>query len=1122
MSDRPTFGRTKNVVSGYFRFSILGIVVLLLVLALASQPARAQVLFGSVVGSVTDPTGSVVPGATVKITEVNTNDVRMVLTNEAGGYTVSTVPAGTYQIEITREGFRGFLTSNILVNQNNVVRVDAQLQVGAVSETVQVTAEGAVLQTDRADVHAEVSNRELTSLPQPTRSYGGLLQLVPGITYNSSQLNGGTNNPSKAIVFSFNGTANNAGNVRIEGVSARNPWSTNFTTFVPSIEAIQNVNVATNAQDSEQALAGGASVNVLLKGGTNETHGALFWYLINNATTARNFFAPPGTRVAHQVNNNPGGSLGGRIIRDKLFYFGSYEGDYARQADSGIVSIPSTRHLTGDFGDSPNPIYDPNTGAANGTGRTPFPNNIIPANRIHPVVQKLIPHFPRTNIPGVNNNYYLDRPTVYNLHKIDTKVDYNHDARLRLSGRYGYQPYYNFQAPIYGEVLGGSGSVGQSQSGAGNYLQHGATLAISASATYVASPTFIIDGTWGVTQGHQLLFPNKTDERFGADVLGIPGTNIGPLPWAGGVPNFNLTGYTTMGYSYPALEYKDPIFEYMANVTKIKGTHNIRFGVDIQREHQNHIETSPTAFLFSGAVTTLNGGPAPSPYNVVSNFLLGLPTTMRNYIQAVQPYMTLRTWEYALYVRDQWQVNRKLTLNYGLRWERYPVPTQQNRGISLYDFPTNTIAICGVGGNPIDCGIQVSNKLFAPNIGIAWRALEKFVVRLGYSLNPITDNMARSAFKSYPDNIAAELNAPNPFAPAGDLTTGVPVIPEPTLVNGRTLVPPRTGNVSGMNNRVFVRGYYQSYNFTLQREFLWGLVGQAGYVATRGVKLNSNLNVNYGQIGGGPASQPLFPYGITSNVNINQPAGASSYHSLQATLRKRFASGFTMATAYTFSKYMTQGTQIRIPGYEHLNRSLNGSDRPHTWNISGTYELPFGRGKPFLQQGVLGAIAGGWTINGFFSHISGTPFSITGNAASCNCPGNTQRPDVVKDGIAKVGTGVGGQPYFDPLAFAQVTTPRFGTAGFNLLRGPGNTNVDLGLFRDVPLTERTTIQVRAEALNVSNTPHFANPGSNLSNLSRNADGSIRSLGGFSQITSTLAQGRLIDSRYFRFGLRLMF
>ena len=309
----------------------------------------------------------------------------------------------------------------------------------------------------------------------------------------------------------------------------------------------------------------------------------------------------------------------------------------------------------------------------------------------------------------------MNRPTVYNFHKIDTKVDYTASQKLRLSGRWGYQPYYNFQAPIYGEFLGGSG--GFPQSGAGNYLQNGATLAISGSGTYVVSPTFVVDATFGITQAHQLLFPNKTNERVGADTLGIPGTNKGILPWAG-LPQFALSGFVTFGYSYTALEYKDPIFEYTANATKTMGSHTIRFGFDISRQHQNHIETNPDVFTFTGNATALNGGPGANPYNVVADYLLGLPTTMSNQTQFIQPQETLRTWEYALYVRDQFQVNRKLTVNYGVRWEWYPVPTQETKGTSIYDFATNTITQCGTGGQPMDCGSKVSHKLLAPSFGV--------------------------------------------------------------------------------------------------------------------------------------------------------------------------------------------------------------------------------------------------------------------------------------------------------------------------------------------------------------------------------------------------------------------
>src|SRR5712691_5019169 len=398
------------------RLPFLGVLALICLLAVSSRPASAQVVFGSVVGNVTDGTGAAIPGASIKITLTVTNDSRTMQTNELGGYTIATVTPGIYQVEITKEGFRAFFAQNVLVNPNNIVRVDAQLQVGAVSERLEVSATAALLQTDRADIHAEVTAQDLTTLPQANRTYSGLLELVPGTTPPAGQLSGGTNNPSKSMTFSFNGTGTSAGTVRIEGVNALNFWSTSAQSFVPSIEAIQNVNVATNSNDAEQGLAGGASVNVQLKSGSNSTHGGLYWYHSNSATEANNFFAnaqgigkPP-----HLVNNNPGGFIGGRVIKDKLFYFGSYEGDYLRGAESGLLSIPGPIQLSGNMSGSSTPIYDPATGTPDGKDRTPFPGSIIPTSRIDPVVKKIIPNIPATNQPGVINNYYLNRGTLYN------------------------------------------------------------------------------------------------------------------------------------------------------------------------------------------------------------------------------------------------------------------------------------------------------------------------------------------------------------------------------------------------------------------------------------------------------------------------------------------------------------------------------------------------------------------------------------------------------------------------------------------------------------------------------------------------------------------------------------
>jgi hypothetical protein len=576
-----------------------------------------------------------------------------------------------------------------------------------------------------------------------------------------------------------------------------------------------------------------------------------------------------------------------------------------------------------------------------------------------------------------------------------------------------------------------------------------------------------------------------------------------------------------MGDSYTALEYKDPIYEYTANATKIKATHTIRFGFDFSRQHENHIETAPTNFTFTGGVTSLNGGPSANQYNQIADFLLGLPQSVTNSLQIQQPFLTLRTWEFALYARDQWQVNRKLTVNYGLRWEHYPVPTQATKGISFYDANTDLVQECGMGGFPSDCGIKVSNLLFAPSVGLAYRALESLVIRAGFSLSPVQDNMASHGLMGYPDEVNVSYSGANSYSAFGNINNGIPAIAPPALNNGATLVPAGTGNLF-TDPPNFIRGYAESWNATVQKEFKGGWALQTAYVATHVVHLYTEYNLNYGQLGGGTASEPLFKYGITGGATIADPLDSDIYHSWQTTLSKRFSQGLTTRFAYTYSHDISMNTSILIPQYRNYDRYTSALDRPNALVWAATYELPFGKGKQSLTQGVAAQIAGGWTLGGLFTHYSGSPFSITSSATSCNCPGNTQTANQVLPSVSYAGSGLGGQPYFNPLAFAPVTTASFGNSGFDTLRGPGSTNLDLNIFRDFRITERVRAQVRGEVFNISNTPHFSNPASNLSNLQLNADGSVKNLNGYDTITGVNPLGRLIDPRYFRFGLRFMF
>jgi hypothetical protein len=301
------------------------------------------------------------------------------------------------------------------------------------------------------------------------------------------------------------------------------------------------------------------------------------------------------------------------------------------------------------------------------------------------------------------------------------------------------------------------------------------------------------------------------------------------------------------------------------------------------------------------------------------------------------------------------------------------------------------------------------------------------------------------------------------------------------------------------------------------------VLASLGYVGTHAVKLFMPVGINYGQLGGGTASQPFanikdFSTGITTIM----PWGEDVYNSLQATLNKRMTNGLTLQAAYTYSKDIGMATSILIPQYTYYDHTTTALDRTHHLAISGAYELPFGKSKPFVSHGIGAAILGGWMVNGRFNHYSGAPFTVTASGSTCNCPGNTQTANQVLRDVNTVGSGVGGEAYFNPLAYAPVTTVSFGTSGLNRLRGPGSTNLDAGIFRTIRITERFRAQIRGEAINVSNTPHFSNPGANVSNLQRNSDGTVKNLNGFSQITSTNPLGRLLDQRYFRFALRFTF
>lgn len=1089
--------------------TLMHITIASLLLLFLVPCARAQVLYGSIVGSVADASGAVVPEATVTATQIETNDTRKVTTNGSGGYTLSTVPTGTYRIVITKAGFSNFTAERVEVRLNTVVRVDAALPTGSDVQTVSVAADTPVLQADRADVSNTVTNQSLEQLPQPTRSYQGLISLIPGVAPPQAN-SGGTNNPARSFQIQANGTSASGTNVRVDGVSATNPWVQFYSTAVPSTDAIQSVSVVTGSADADQGMVNGAAINVQIKSGTNSLHGSAYLYHIDNFLKARPYFLPTTSRLAKLIDNDAGGTIGGPILKNKMFFFGSYEGDFLHQGNINIATVPTAAIRSGDMSGSANPIYDPSTGNADGSGRTPFANKLIPSNRISPVSAKLVALTPLPNLPGLASNYYVNTPSYYKLQKIDTKFQYNASQKLNVFVRYSDYPYSLTQGTVFGPILGGANSA----------IQNGNIYALSGSVTYIATPHFVVDGLFGLTHSLQNLFPPNTNQRYGSDVLGIPGVNVGALPEAGSIPQFTISNYDMLGYAYPALVYNDPVFQYTGNATWIRGRHNVRFGFDISQQHMNHIEVTPTGFSFTGGVTALRGGPAANLYNSYADFLLGLPQNDTSSVQTL-PNVTLRTWQYSPYINDQWQVSPKLTLSLGTRWDYYPVPTRENSGIEYFDLPTKQYRVCGKGNNPTNCGITVQKTLFSPRGGIAYRPTENTVLRAGFSLVPEQINMYRDGLYNYPNTVTTSYSGATSYTPVTTLSQGIPVLPTNIDISSGILPLP-AGVTFATTPPNFTRGYTESFNATVEQDFGKGWIGQIAYVGTHTIHQHTRYNANYGQVGGGAASQAFnngtYATGLTGRITMIRPLESMHYNSLQATLDHHFSAGLGIGVAYTWSRWIgvccdANGDgrpMIQIPQYFYLNRALMPNDRTNNLRISSLLDLPFGKDKLFAKHGVAAALFGGFQLNSILSFYSGIPFNITADGTSLNAPGdNQQRADQIKPNV-QILHGIRNTPYFDTSAYAPVTQVRFGTAPFDSLRGPGVANADLGLFRDFQVHDRYTLQTRIEVLNATNTPHFANPNGNVSS------------GSFGLITATAPASRLVDERYVRLGIKALF
>lgn len=1120
---------------------------------LLTADARAQVLYGSLTGTVEDATGAVVPNATVTVTNPDTGATRETTTDSQGRYSIFNLLQGRYDLKVTAPGFRTVQKSGIEIRVNEVTREDVRLEVGQVAESVTVTGSAVILQTDKSDVRSTITTTALTNLPLPNyRNYQSLINLVPGATPADFQ-NAVVDTPARALTTNVNGTPRNNNNTLVDGAANIFVWLPHHTVYVQPVESIDTVTITTGSFDAEQGMAGGAAITVTTKSGTNELHGSAFWYHNNQHFNSGPYFRAATFRKPVTILNQPGGTIGGPIKRDKLFYFFSYERTMERTGYQDNYSVPPAEFRQGDFSKWINYslVYDP-LSSNDPARRTPFPNNIIPRERINPLfdaIQKRIP-LPNQISPTDPNNlqgtYGASGTLSLDRDMYDVKINWNASQKFLLFGKYS-----RMNAPVSGKyVFGDMGGPALGTEGFGDTKVNIPVVGY----TYIFSPTFLTDGVFGYTRFDQEVGIPGLDRNIGLDDWKIPGTN-GGRQYAndkryGGMPQLTGFGFSYWGNgaTWTPLFRNDRSYTYTTNFAKTAGAHDLRWGFDLRRHEMNHWQPETAnprgSIAFASGATILPGQPAREP-NAYAAALLGLVGSYSKSIQFL--LMKTREWQLAWYVRDRWQVTRNLTLNLGLRYEYYPLINRGDRGIERWDPYTNIVYLGGIGNVPRNVGITVSKKLFAPRVGFAYRIGDSWVVRSGYGITYDPLPFGRPLRGLYPATLTGSWGPGDPAARFRDnafgwfntLAEGIPDVPTPDISSGTLLLPLNVdmGPRSPWGGEIH-RGYIQSWNFTIERRLPLDAVGTVAYVGTRTVHqlVDRNINTIGPGLGADPRNLPLAKlYGRVNAALMWDGFADGNYHSLQASLNKNFSRGLYLKGAYTFSKTFNMVGGLGDTGWAGLafwnwepmirrNYAPADYDRRHMFTMGWVYELPVGRGQRLGLTGITDTLLGGWKVNGILSIYSGTPFTVVGSDESLRCIGCRQTADQVGP-VRKLDQERGpGKPYYDPTSFRDPlfsfdrNNPvyRPGTMGRNPLYGPGFWRLDASIFKEFKVTERLRTEFRAEAFNVTNTPRWGNPNNNAALPRLNPDGSIQQLNNFMAITNAggLRTGRV--------GLRLSF
>ena len=1067
----------------------VGLICAVAILAL-SPHAAAQVTTGKIVGVVTDSSGAAVPGATVTITQVETAASVTVTTDETGNFSATALKIGTYTISVEKAGFQRVVQSDINLGIGQVVRADIALKVGVATQTVNVTGAAPLLATETSSLGTIETEKRIVDLPLNGRNFFKLAFLGPGANAGATGTSAGagsTDNNRPGTALSVNGLRVFDNNFLLDGLD-NNEFGNGTVVIQPPPDSIQEFRVEQSSMNAEFGR-GGAMVNIVLKSGTNQLHGSAWEFLRNDQLDARNYFAT--SQLGFQ-RNQYGGQLGGPIVKDKIFLFGSIQRSDIREEVPFISTVPTPLMHSGNFSD-----LGPGTNIPDPFNPGNFFGNTIPGGSINQVGQNIVNLFPDPNIPGagLTNNFIFNGKYKFDETAFETRFDYNITSSDRFFAHYAIATPNATNPSNFPNVDGGAGSG--TSSTLNNRVQ-----SLAGDWTHIFNPGLLNDLRAGFIRFKDATLPLDFGSNAGNNV-GIPNANHGGN--SSGLTKINISGYQQLGDSLWVPEtIAENVYQLADTMSWTHGKHSLKFGVDFRRQQRNFFQqTAPSGLLtFGGNYTGLG----------LADTLLGIPiSTLQDHLFGIVD--PTRYWDLSEFVQDDIRLKPNLVLNLGMRYEI----SSPAGGPTVGNFDLNTLTV----NTSSHGGVGFDKKDWAPRVGFAWTVRPKTVVRSGggifyapegnifddLGLNPPSLAVVSNSFNS--SNVPTTGQLLNAFP-----TTFTPVDPSNPIGTVRT-----TGKIGSTFEPVRRIPRIYEWNLTVEQQFAQNWLFRAGYIGTRSSNLfdheSSNLNQPYlpldTNFANGNQGRPYF--GTRPGLNIVLPLDVARlsmfYNAFQTSVEHRFSAGFNVLAAYTFAKSLGTAdgnvNQCDIQNAHDVaaEKGPTTPDFRHQLVVSYVYELPYGKGKHFGgdANAIAQAVLGGWQVAGVTTAHSGEAFDVVMGSDFTNTGAFPPRPDIIHNPYdfsfntaaqANVGcTNPGHQNlscWFNQAAFvapALASTPGncggqcsarlFGDAGRAILRGPDLVNFDFSAYKTFQLSERFGLVFRAEFFNIFNHPNFNLP-----------------------------------------------